>query len=207
MSSSTCRYIRSPASWLPLLLMLIVIRTSAAAQVADLSAFQDSVTHISDVASLRAMLSEQSGHASDRSAADLTKRGFIAYRIWQLTAERSQSSLAQESFRQALKRDPVSGWAHYGLGLTYVHGPSARPGAFVLDDVFAGATGNDFRSRAHREFTRAVTGRPPVSPATRELAENALAKNKRNVLQDARAVLQKRVAETPADGTAWFALG
>ena len=206
MSSSTCRYMRGPASWLSLLLMLFVIRTSAAAQVADLSAFQDSVTRISDVATLRAMLSHRSGHASQESPADLTQRGFVAFRLWQLTAERSQSKLAQESFKQALKRDPVNGWAHYGLGLTYMQGPSADPGSFVLDDVFAGLTGNDARSRAHREFTQAVMAEPPVSRATQELAENALAKNKRNVLQDARSVLQKRVASTPEDGTAWFAL-
>lgn len=209
--------LRAPraASWV----LLIALTAShsmrpglAHAQVADLATFQDSLRSIGSVDQLRGMLALRASRTAEKSPVSLTERGLVALRLFDLTSEKSHSKLAQESFKQALKRQPGYGWAHYGLGLAYAYGPDAHPeklgwrAAFVLDDVLANITGDDVRSRAHREFVKAVVAEPPVARAAEELAENALAKNKRKTLEEARAALGRRLAQARTDGEAWFAL-
>ena len=197
----------APASWLVLILLLLARCHALAAQSLDMLAFYDSVSHISDVDQLRSMLSRTNSRSADKSPDMLTERGFIALRLSELTSQRNSSQIAAESFKKALKRQPAFGWAHYGLGLTYVNKAQAGPGTFVLDEVLGDATGSDSRSRAHREFKQAIAAQPSVPFAAGELAENAVARNKRKTLEDAVAVLHQRTAASPDDGAAWFALG
>ena len=49
--------------------------------------------------------------------------------------------------------------------------------------------GNDALSRAHQEFTKAVTSEPPVLRAADELADNAIQKNRPKLLQEAKQAL------------------
>ena len=212
--ASSCRRAHYAASCYILLFPFLILAAARtlSAQSPDLTAFQDSVQRIADVAQLRTMLTSRGGRAAESSPVTLTERGFVALRLWDLTTNRPHSKLAEKSFKAALERDPHYGWAHYGLGLTYVSGPEANPdkagwrGAFVLDDVVSGLMGDDVRSRAHREFLKAVSSSPPVSRAADELAENAVTKNKRKTLEDARNALLLHVGTTPADGEGWVAL-
>lgn len=210
--ASSCPPAYRAASWPLLFLLLLTGAAPVSAQLTDLSSFQDSVESISDVRDLRSMLAARSNRKAQSSPVALTERGFVALRLWDLTSDRSQSKLAEKSFKDALERDPAFGWAHYGLGLTYVSGPSVNlekagwRGAFVVDDVVAQLTGRDARSRAHRSFLQAIGGKPPIARAAEELAENAITKNKRNTLEDARTALEQRVSATPSDGAAWLAL-
>jgi tetratricopeptide (TPR) repeat protein len=142
----------------------------------------------------------------------LSERGFVALRLWDLTSRTAHSRAAQESFKQALRHAPDYGWAHYGLGLSYVNSPSTQPeklgwrAAFVLDDAIENVLGNDALSRAHREFTKAVTSEPPVLRAADELADNAIQKNRLKLLEDARTSLAGFVEAGTSDGEAWLAL-
>jgi GWxTD domain-containing protein len=211
--ASSCRRASSAASWHYVLfpLLLIACARGLVAQNRDLTAFQDSLQRIEDVTHLRTMLATRGGRSA-QSPITLTERGFVALRIWDLTTDRPHSKLAEKSFKAALERDPHYGWAHYGLGLTYVSGPDANPekagwrGAFVLDDVVDNLLGNDIRTRAHQEFVKAVSADPPVSRAAEDLAENAVTKNKRKTLEDARAALIEHVTASPSDGSRWIAL-
>lgn len=175
------------------------------AQNPDLASFQDSVQHIRDLDRLRTMLAHRSSRDMARSPVALTERGFVALRLWDLTSQRNHSRLAQESFREALKKQPDYGWAHYGLGLAYVESPEANPGMFVLDDVLDNLTGSDVRSRAHREFLKAVAANPPVTRAADELAFNAIAKNNRDKLEAARDALRETTSARPEDAGSWIA--
>ena len=202
----TCRRAASAASCIFLLLAWLFSAPSLTAQSRDLASFQDSLERIRDVDQLRSMLAHRSSRASEKSPVALTERGFVALRLWTLTSEKSHSRLAQESFKRAIKEQPGYGWAHYGLGLAYVEGPDINPGTFVLDDVLDNLTGNDVRTRAHSEFLKAMAGEPPVSRAADELAENAVAKNKRKPLEDAREALSEHTNSAPDDGAGWLAL-
>ncbi|MGQ0816313.1 MAG: hypothetical protein ACT4O1_17935 [Gemmatimonadota bacterium] len=185
---------------------------STFAQLVDLAQFQDSVQSISSVDELRDMLAHRSNRQAEKSPIALTERGFVALRLYDLTTQTSHSRAAQQSFKRAIEREPHYGWAHYGLGLTYTNGPDANPeklgwrAAFVLDDVVANAMGDDVRSRAHREFIKAVAGSPPVARAAEDLAENALTRNQRKTIEEARNALVARLGAAPDDGDAWFAL-
>jgi GWxTD domain-containing protein len=210
--SSSCRRAPRAASWiLPALLtvMLFARHDLLYPQAPDLAPFQDSVRGIHDVDRLRGMIKDREG---GKSPSALAERGFLALRLYDLTTQTSHSKLAQESFKQAIKQQPEYGWAHYGLGLAYANSPDAHPeklgwrSAFVVDDVLASAMGNDVRSRAHREFVKAVGGVPPVARAAEELVENALVKNKRKTIEEARNALLRHLDATPQDGEAWFAL-
>lgn len=187
----------------------IVCASPVSAQ--DLAPFQDSVQRISDVDELRGMLAHRSGRDAEKSPVTLAERGFVALRLYDLTTRSDHSKLAEKSFEQAIKRQPDYGWAHYGLGLAYVTGPTANPeklgwrAAFVLDDVIAHATGNDVRSRAHRALVKAVRSEPAVPRAAELLADNALTRNKRKTIEEARVALMTHVHKQPDDGDAWFA--
>lgn len=209
---STCRHAHRAASWLIATVLLLVLVPGAQAQRLDLAPFQDSVQRIRDVDQLRVMLARRRGREAEKSPVALTERGFVALRLWDLTSQWSHSKLAAESFKQALKREPDYGWAHYGLGLAYVNGPDAHPekagwrAAFILDDVIDNIAGNDVRTRAHRAFLKAVTAEPPVARAVDQLAENAVLKNKRKTLDDARNTLGAHLATASGDGAGWYAL-
>lgn len=210
--ASTCRRTQRAASWRIATVFLLVLVPAVQAQKLNLAPFQDSIQRISDVDQLRIMLARRSSRDAEKSPVALTERGFVALRLWDLTAQWSHSKLAAESFKEALKRQPDYGWAHYGLGLAYVNGPDAHPekagwrAAFILDDVIDDITGNDLRSRAHHEFMKAVTAEPPVARAADELAENAVLKNKRKTLEETRAALEARLATMKDDGVSWHAL-
>lgn len=213
--SSSCARAPRAASWLlPALLTVTFLARPGLvrSQAPDLAPFQDSVRSISDVSHLRGMLANRSNRQAERSPIALAERGFVALRLYDLTTQTQHSRLAQESFKQAIKRQPGYGWAHYGLGLAYANSPDANPeklgwrSAFVVDDVIASALGNDVRSRAHREFVKAVEGQPPVARAAEDLVENALTKNQRKTIEEARNALLQHIDATPNDGEAWFAL-
>lgn len=211
-NASTCRHIQRAASWFIALVLLLLAVPAAPAQRLDLAPFQDSIQRIRDVDQLRVMLARRSSRDAEKSPVALTERGFVALRLWDLTSQWSHSRLAAESFKRALKQNPDYGWAHYGLGLAYVNGPDAHPekagwrAAFILDDVVDNITGNDLRSRAHREFMKAVTAEPPIARAADQLAENAVLKNKRKTLDETRTALETRVAVVSDDAASWFAL-
>jgi tetratricopeptide (TPR) repeat protein len=195
------------------LLLLVLPGTSAsAAQGRDLAAFQDSVQRMDDVDQLRVMLADRSSRHAERSPVSLSERGFVALRLWDLTSRTSHSRAAQESFKQAIKRAPDYGWAHYGLGLSYANSPSTQPeklgwrAAFVLDDAIENVLGTDALSRAHREFTKAVTSEPPVVRAADDLADNAIQKNRLKLIEDARKSLTGFLDSGATDGEAWLAL-
>lgn len=212
---SSCRRAPRAASWLLSFLAVatpLVRPAPAAGQLANLAPFQDSVRRISNVDQLRGMLAKRSSRQAEKSPVALAERGFVALRLYDLTTQTQLAKLAQKSFEQAIRRDPKFGWAHYGLGLAYTNGPDAHPeklgwrSAFVVDDVIDNLTGNDVRSRAHRAFVSAVAAQPPVARAAEELAENALTKNKRKTIEEARTALLQHLDEMPGDGNAWFAL-
>lgn len=210
----SCRHAHHAASCLVLILLMLVLpgAHTSAAQDRDLAAFQDSVQRIDDVDQLRIMLAHRSSRAAERSPVSLSERGFVALRLWDLTSRTAHSRAAQESFKQAIKRAPDYGWAHYGLGLSYVNSPNTQPeklgwrAAFVLDDAIENVLGTDALSRAHREFTKAVTSEPPVVRAADELADNAIQKNRLKLLQDAEASLTGFLDAGATDGEAWLAL-
>ena len=210
----SCRHAHHAASCLLLVLLMLMLPGTriSAAQDRDLAAFQDSIQRIDDVSQLRVMLAQRSGRAAERSPVSLSERGFVALRLWDLTSRTSHSRAAQESFKQALKRAPDYGWAHYGLGLAYVNSPSTQPeklgwrGAFVADDAIENVLGTDALSRAHREFTKAVTSAPPVVRAADDLADNAIQKNRLKLLEDARTSLTGFLDAGATDGEAWLAL-
>ena len=213
--SSSCARAPRAASWLPaacLTLILLLWPALVRAQTPDLGGFHDSVSRISNVDELRGMLETRSSRQAEQSPAALAERGFVALRLYDLTTQTSHSKLAQESFKKAIKRQPGYGWAHYGLGLAYASSPDAHPeklgwrSAFVVDDVLAAAVGNDVRSRAHREFVKAVKGEPPVGRAAEDLVENALTKNQRKTIEEARNALLLHIDDAADDGNAWFAL-
>jgi hypothetical protein len=212
---SSCRRAPRAASWLLLSFVaasLFVCPGPSFAQIADLAPFQDSVRRISDVNRLRGMLANRSSRQAEKSPVALAERGFVALRLYDLTTQTSHAKLAEKSFEQAIRQYPEFGWAYYGLGLAYTHGPNAHPeklgwrSAFVVDDVIDNITGNDVRSRAHRAFLKAVAAEPPVARAAEELAENALTKNKRKTIEEARTTLLRHLDDAPQDGNAWFAL-
>lgn len=206
-AAASCRRALRAASWVPLLALTSTLPrpSSAYAQLPDLATFHDSVARIGNVDQLRGMLAFRSSSNAERSPIALTERGFVALRLYDLTSHVSHSKIAEESFKLAIKQQPGYGWAHFGLGLAY-SSKSGKSGWFVVDDVFNNITGNDARTRAHREFTKAVVAQPPVPRAAEVLADNALTKNKRTTLEDARATLTERVYSNADDGAAWFAL-
>lgn len=210
----SCRRVHHAASCLVLVLLMLMLTGAriSAAQDRDLAAFQDSVQLMDDVDQLNVMLAHRSSRDAERSPVLLSERGFVALRLWDLTSRTSHSRTAQQSFKQALRRAPDYGWAHYGLGLSYVNSPSTQPeklgwrGAFVADDAIENVLGTDALSRAHREFTKAVTSEPPVARAADDLADNAILKNRLKLLQDARTSLAGVAEERATDGEAWLAL-
>ncbi|MGH7467002.1 MAG: GWxTD domain-containing protein [Longimicrobiales bacterium] len=185
-----------PRGFSPLLLVMAVVVSPAYAQSSDFSALRDSLNRLSDVHEVR-HLEQHRRPARNAPAAQHVQHGLIALRLYQLTDDATVSKRAAGSFEAAVSRDPQLGWAQFGLGLSLVSSPSARPlneggnvGRFVVDDVTRRFFGRDARSRARQAFNAALQTVPPVNRAARELAALALDAQNPDWLKEAERALR-----------------
>lgn len=190
--------------------MLALSPTRLSAQ-RDLALLHDSLQRIADPALLRGMIAQRAGTHVDRSPELLTERGLIGFRLYELTAARTESRTAQKAFEAALQQAPKYGWAHYGLGLVLAHGHAANPwaggfrNAFVLDDAIGRIFGDDAPARARRAFLQAVTGVPPVPQAAMQLADISMQRWSRAQLERAGSALEQLNHSHNASGESWLA--
>lgn len=184
-------------SALVFLAALHVATLRASAQQWDPDLVRDSLKNNSSVPELRKREYALAARAS-RSTDALVERGLVLLRIYELTRDNDDADQARKSFEEALKHDPRSGWAHYGLGLALSGGPGVRvpsPGGvldgFVLGQSLAELFGQDPRSRASRHFLKAVEFNPSFSDAAVEFARIALETRDRQALAQGRDVIRR----------------
>jgi len=172
--------------------LLLTLSTAASGQ-SSFSLLRDSLAGLRSITDVRRLGS--SGREA-RDAGTFVRNGFVALRLYDLTAKSQDVRAAQKAFGQAIELDPNSGWAWYGLGLSLARSPEALPlnrggkrGTFVVDDVARKLAGRDPRSRARKAFTAAIEKAPELHGAALQLAELAIADADRNALSEAREQL------------------
>ncbi len=187
------------------LCLFLLLPAVAVAQQHRFQQVRDSLSLVSEVPGLRKREVALRRGPQAREAATLMERGLVLLRLYELTGENEDGDEARKAFERMVERDPASGWAHFGLGLALVGGPGVRvpsPGGvldgFVLGQSLAEIARLDPRSRASRQFQRALELDPTLSPAAVELASLALISRNRDMLRKSEEALQRFVA----DGTA-----
>ena len=181
-------------------------------QEGGLGALHDSLRQSSSVPELRrreAVLAQGDAH----TPAVLMERGLVLLRLYELTRDNRTGDQARDLFEEAIERDPANGWAHFGLGLALSGGPGVRvpsPGGvldgFVLGQSLAEVIGRDPRSRALRQFIKALEIDPGLTPAAVEIADLAVASRNRNALREGRDALARLVDRGRSDADLLTAL-
>lgn len=184
-----------------ILLSVLAVPAAGLAQQRDLELLRDSLSRSSSVPELRTREVALARGELAKNPGILMERGLVLLRLFELTNENGDGDAAREAFEQAIERAPSNGWAHYGLGLALAGGPGVRvptPGGvldgFVLGQSVAELIKQDPRSRAGRQFIKALELDPTLSPAAVELANLALHSRNQDALKRSRAELQKVVA-------------
>jgi GWxTD domain-containing protein len=200
--------------WLHIqLLLLLLAPAGSAAQQRTFQQIRDSLGSVSDVAGLRRQAAVLARGSQAREPAVLMERGLTLLRLYELTRQSRFGDDARECFERWIGREPGNGWAHYGLGLALAGGPDVRvptPGGvldgFVLGQSLAELTRLDPRSRAAREYLKAVELNPALTPAAVELAGLALQARNKELLQRSHDILSGMVAGGMASGEVTTAL-
>ncbi|MGH7468474.1 MAG: GWxTD domain-containing protein [Longimicrobiales bacterium] len=184
------------------LVLLLAVPIGLSAQQRTVEQLRDSLRGVSDVASLRRRESVLARGLRYRESAVLSERGLILLRLFELTGRNGDGDDARECFERLLRSEPDNAWAHFGLGLALAGGPGVRvptPGGvldgFVLGQSLAEVAKLDPRSRAGRQFLKALELDPTLAAAAVELAELALLSRNKDLLQRSHDVLHKMVAD------------
>jgi GWxTD domain-containing protein len=184
-------------SWTVLGAMLL-LPAAGYAQQRNLEFLRDSLSRNSSVAELR---KREASLKQARDAEVMMERGLVLLRLFELTNENGVGDDARDVFEKVIERAPNDAWAHFGYGLTLANGPGVRVPSpagvldgFVLGQSLAEVIKQDPRSRAARQFVRALELDPSLTPAAVHLAELALTSRNKDALQRSRAELQKVIA-------------
>ncbi|MEX2282297.1 MAG: GWxTD domain-containing protein [Gemmatimonadota bacterium] len=176
--------------------------TLAAGQQGKLDQIRDSLSRNSSVPELRNRETALSRGPNATEPAAILERGLVLLRLFELTKENGDGDAARKAFERAVEHDPASGWAHFGLGLALAGGPGVRvpsPGGvldgFVLAHSLAGLVSQDPRSRAGRQFLKAIELDPSLAPAAVHLADLALELRSKDMLRQSSEALQRMVAD------------
>jgi hypothetical protein len=169
------------------------------AQRPELTAFQDSLTQMTDVPLLYRLERSIEAPGSARTAEPALRRGLVALRIWELTGDRDDAERSRDVFETAAERFPAQSWSHFGVALAMARGPEiglALPGN-VLGSVTVGQSvaeilGRDPRSNARRSLRRALELDPTFADAAVLLADLAVMDGgrKRDLIEEARDALR-----------------
>lgn len=173
-----------------LVVTVLFLPAAAAAQGRDFSALRDTLARETSSYALRERIR---AHAAGPNAHDPVERGFLLHRLYQLTSDESLARDARQAFEDAVRADPASPWAHYGLAVALAEGPEIRGPGFLrgvtVRQMVAEIAGNDPRSKAKESLQRALEVDSSFTPAALELAELALETRERGELFVAREAL------------------
>jgi GWxTD domain-containing protein len=100
---------------------LLIAAGPLAAQGARYTALRDTLAGVTNAASLRSRLAEDARDANANVA-----RGFIAFRIFELTGSDADLKAARAAFDRTLGQDGRNAWAQFGVALTMANEPDVR---------------------------------------------------------------------------------
>ena len=193
------------------LLLLTLVAPAPTFAQRDLALLHDSLQRIDDPTLLRGMIAQRSDKQARQSPEVLTERGLIGLRLYELTQSRPDGKRAESAFKEAIKRAPEFGWAHYGLGKILAEGPGSNPwsGRFldgiVMDDALQRALGNDQPTRARKAFLEAITASPPVPHAASELARLSTQRWNQETLERSKDALARLNDSGNGNAESWLA--
>lgn len=185
---------RFPASFLAVA-MLAAAASSARAQHVDVDRLRDSLKAQQNVPDLRKR-EDALKRITGKNPELMLERGIVLLRLYQLTSSDHDIDQARDVFQKAVKTKPNDARGYYGLGLSLSDGHGTRvPSPFgVLNKVataqsVAEVFGADHASRAARAYQKALDLDPALTGAAIQLAQLAIEKHDRELLQASRDAL------------------
>lgn len=182
--------------------VLLVLPAATAAQSRDLAALRDSLSNDTSVTALR---QRENALARAKDQASLMERGLVLLRLFEINGKKNDADDAREIFEKLADRSPNDPWIHYAYGLALGGGPHLRVPSpfgvldgFVLGQSIAEVVGQDPRSRAARQFLKALELDPNLAPAALELTELVLSTRNKDALKKTRDALMKIPERTSA---------
>ncbi len=169
----------------PGLLLLLVTAVPVSGQAFS-EIFYDSIAEARNPVALAA--SRDAALKDATSTTTILRGAFAALRLWQLSAERANLETASRLFELAVDKEPLSAWAHLGLGQALIELSRSDP-----------------QSRAHRAIRAALELDPTLVHAALEGARQALLKREEERLHESRNALVTITRQT-FDRRLWLSL-
>src|SRR5687767_3100820 len=180
---------------MPFVLLLAVL-AQAPAERAEIEALRDSLAAVQDsvaLGRLEAATIEVAKQNRDEPMIHL-RLGFIAYRLGELTRDKSHYDGAASEFEWASELRPDFPYAWYGLGLAEL--ALGEHASLAIENIRQ-MLGKDYLSKAARAFARATEADPSFSSAVVDLANTALVQRIRPRLEVALSAV-RLAAASPA---------
>jgi len=155
------------------LLALLAVLAQAPAERADLESLRDSLAVVQDSTALSQLEAAAIEVAKQRRNDPLIhlRLGFLAYRLGEITHDKSHYDAAAGEFEWAAELRPDWPYPWYGLGLAEL---SLGEHALLAMENLRQMLGKDYLSKAARAFARATEADPSFASAVVDLANTAL---------------------------------
>jgi GWxTD domain-containing protein len=155
------------------MLLLLLSLVQAPAERADLEALRDSLAAVQDTVALNRLEAATIAVAKQNRNDPVIhlRLGFLAYRLGEITKEKSHYDAAAGEFEWAAELRP--GWPYpwYGLGLAEL---AVGEHASLAIENIRQMLGKDYLSKAAKAFARATEADPSFASAVVDLANTAL---------------------------------
>jgi GWxTD domain-containing protein len=175
------------------LFALLAVLVQAPAERADLESLRDSLAVIQDSTGLRRLEAATIEVAKQRRNDPLIhlRLGFLAYRLGEVTKDKSHYDAAAGEFEWAAELRPDWPYPWYGLGLAEL---SLGEHALLAIENIRQMLGKDYLSKAARAFARATEADPSFASAVVDLANTALTQRIRPRLEVALSAVRLAAA-------------